>query len=494
MPQITTHEEKESLSKAPAAPSARHDADDETVLDLRDIFLGLGRFWWLCLILAVIGAGIMFAYDRMTFEPMYKASATFTVSTESANVPGGYQFNYQRSNTDQLASTFPYILESNILQDMIKEDVGTSELPVTISASAVPETNMFTLSVSGTDPQTTYDVLNSAIKNYPEVAKYVIGNSKLTMLEQPEIPTAPLNTQSYKRVTKIGALAGLMLGFAWVFIYTVFRKTIRSKDDITYKLNQKCIAALPDVTFKRHKAQIDRTILTTNPLISSSFKESVRLLRNNFVNAADGKYKVVMISSTAPGEGKSTVSVNLSVALAQLERRVLLIDGDIRKPSVGEIVGIEPRSPEEAKDPFRITEVKKLGIHVLDFAVDKKDFWKILNVTYLQKLISSLRDRYDYIIIDTSPAGLTTDPMIVAEVSDAMLFVVRDDTVRIPRIKSALDNLISTDTPLMGCIMNNAGLSGGFGRYGKYGYGKYGYGKYSYGYGYGYGYGEEKQQ
>lgn len=481
-----TYEDKDSVKTQASAARPAVDANDETVIDLKDVFIGLKRFWWLCLILAIVGGGIMFTYDRITFEPMYKASATFTVSTESSTMPGGYQFNYQRSNADQLATTFPYILESNILQDMIKEDLGTGELPVTISASAVPDTNMFTLSVSGSDPQTTYDILISAINNYPEVAKFVIGNSQLTMLEQPEVPTDPINTNSYQKMAAIGALVGLMLGFAWVFVYTVFRKTVCSKDDITYKLNQKCIAALPDVTFKRHKAEIDRTILTTNPLISSSFKESVRLLRNNIAHAAEGKYKVIMISSTAPGEGKSTVSVNLSISLAQLERRVLLIDADIRKPSVGEIVGIDPRSPEDAKDPFRITEVRELGIHVLDFAVDQKDFWKIMNVSYLQKLITSLRDRYDYIIIDTSPAGLTTDPMIVAEVSDAMLFVVRDDTVRIPRIKSALDSLLSTDTPLMGCIMNNAGLSGGFGHYGHYG--KYGYGKYGK-----YGYGEEKQ-
>lgn len=483
MPQIIS-EEKGNLKAQPSATNAA-EVSDETVIDLADIFEALRRFWWLCVILAVIGAAVAFAVDRVGFVPEYRTSATFTVSTESSSMTGAYQFNYQKSSADQLATTFPYVLESSILQDLIKEDLGVSSLSASIRASAVPDTNIFTLSVSGNDPQEIYDIILSVIKNYPEVSKYVIGNSKLTMLEEPSVPTSPTNTDSYKKQTLLGAGIGLVIGVVWAVIYSLFRKTVRSKEDIAYKLNQKCIGALPDVSFKRHKTRINRTILTTNPLISSSFKESVRLLRNNVVNALDAEHKVILVSSTAPGEGKSTVSVNLAISLAQTEKRVLLIDADLRSPSIGEIVGIAPRDPAEAEDAFRIVDVSELGIHVLDFAVDEKAFWHVMNVSYLGRLVSSLRDRYDCIIIDTSPAGLTMDPMIVAEVSDAMLFVVRDDTVRIPRIKSALDSLMSTDTPLLGCIINNTGLSGS--HYGKYGYGKYG--KYGYGYGYRYGYG-----
>ena len=83
-----TYEDKDSVKARASAARPAVDADDETVIDLKDVFLGLKRFWWLCLILAIVGGGIIFLEVLFTFEDMYKASATFTVSTESSTMPG----------------------------------------------------------------------------------------------------------------------------------------------------------------------------------------------------------------------------------------------------------------------------------------------------------------------------------------------------------------------------------------------------------------------
>ncbi|MBQ8187444.1 MAG: polysaccharide biosynthesis tyrosine autokinase [Clostridia bacterium] len=478
-------------------------------LDLEGFFRALLKFWWVCLILAVIGAGLMFYKSYVKFVPVYKSSVTFTVKTQEIGVSGSgissYSFYYDRSTASQLASTFPSIMQSNILSDIICRDLGVSWMPATLSASSVSGTNMFTMTATGYDPQLTYDVLLSAMKNYPEVSSYVIGNTTLEILTEPTFPETPSNSTAYQKQILLGAGAGLILGLGWVLLYTLLRQTIRTREDVKARLNQHCIAVLPRVIFKKYKREINRSVLMTNPLVDSGFLESLRAMRNSVLNIAGDK-KVIMVSSTAPGEGKTTTAVNLALSLSKSDRRVLLIDCDLRNPSVCGMLNIESKV-SDPEDIFStgITRLSGTNLNILTFNTDAHALWKVLKVERLRNLFDSLRPDYDFIIVDTSPCGLTSDPSIVAQAVDAALFVINHDTIRTSRIVYALDTLTSAGVPILGCILNglDRGFSGygnygyRYGRYGRYGYGKYGYGKYGYGrYGYGrygYGYGDRKK-
>ena len=124
-----------------------------------------------------------------------------------------------------------------------------------------------------------------------------------------------------------------------------------------------------------------------------------------------------------------------------------------------------------------------------------------MNAEHIRKAFDSVREKYDYILVDTPPCGLISDALFIAQASDAALYVVLQDSVRVSKIRSGLDNLMSSNIRVIGGILNGA-LSGitGYGyNYGYgYGYGKYGYGGYkygTYGYGYGkYGYGNKRKK
>lgn len=480
-------------------------------LDFDGFFRAFLRFWWVCLILAVIGAGLMFYKSYIRFTPVYKSSVTFTVKTQEIGVSGSgissYSFYYDRSTANQLASTFPSIMQSNILSDIICRELGLSYMPASLSASSVSGTNMFTMTSTGYNPQLTYDVLLSAMENYPEVADYVIGNTTLEILTEPSFPENPSNTHAWKKQVALGFAAGFALGLCWVLLYTFMRKTIRNREDVKTKLNQQCIAVLPQVVFKKYKREIDRSVVLTNPLVDSGFLESLRAMRNTILHLTKDK-KVIMISSTAPGEGKTTVAVNIALSLAKNDKRVLLVDGDMRNPSVNKLLKIESRV-SDPDDIFStgITKVPDTTMHVLNFNTESHALWKVLKVEHLRRLFDNLRPDYDYIIVDTSPCGLTSDPSIVAQAVDAALFVIKHDTVRATRVAYALDTITSAGVKVIGCILNgletgftgygNYGYKyGGYGRYGNYGYSRYGYGRYGYGkYGYGrYGYGDNRKK
>jgi Mrp family chromosome partitioning ATPase len=177
--------------------------------------------------------------------------------------------------------------------------------------------------------------------------------------------------------------------------------------------------------------------------------------------------------------------------------RVLVVDGDLRDSGICEILSLKnPRLRKSANwendSLFDITHVDDLGFDLLRFDCAPKHFQKILRTSYLQRMIEDLRGQYDLILIDTPPCGLISDAAVFAGVSDAILYVVRQDHVMTMSIRSGINTLLATDVRLLGCVLN--GVTSGIGSYGYnygYGYGYYGYKNYRYG---GYGYGESKKR
>lgn len=482
---------------------AKQNEDGEKIeLYLSDLWKGFLKFWWLCAGLAVICAVAMFIRSYISFTPSYRVSATFTVQTQDISAAGNgissYSFYYNRSTADQLSDTFPYILESNLLQTTICEDLGVETMPASISATSVEGTNMFTMTAVGRDARQTYDVLISAIDNYPTVAEYVIGSSKLTMISEPVFPEEPYNNSPYFRHMFFGFAFGVLLGIAWIILYAVFRNTIRTKLDIREKLNQHCLGVLPKVSFKKHNREIDRSILMTNHLVGDTFLESVRLLRNAVIKESGENTKVIMVTSSAPDEGKTTVAANLAVSLAKVGKKVILVDCDMRNPSVKNLIRNHVNNAMNGDDADTNLDSVK-DINVMTFNVNAANSWKLMQTAYLKDRFDALREEYDFVIVDSPPCALTSDPVTIAGACDAAVLVIRQDSVRTTRIKYALESLLSVDIKMLGCVLNvaSSGLSGygyyygGYGyKYSRYGYSKYGYGKYGR---YGYGYGKDKK-
>ncbi|MBQ4002072.1 MAG: hypothetical protein II601_06780, partial [Lachnospiraceae bacterium] len=149
---------------------------------LNDVLNRLKRVWWVILVLT-LGFGALFYFRSTTrYTPTYTAEATVAV----AILHGG---TYSNENTaQQMSKVFPYILTSGVLSDIIADDLNMSYVPGRISAKNIEGTNLLTISVTGSDPDKVYKVLQSVLRKYPEVARFVLGQTEITVIDDSGVP------------------------------------------------------------------------------------------------------------------------------------------------------------------------------------------------------------------------------------------------------------------------------------------------------------------
>ncbi len=468
---------------------------------LSDIWRGFVKFGWIAVVLAVVLGGIQFYRSYVRFSPEYKATATFTVHTENKVISGedgvsAYSFYYNRDTANQLASVFPNIIGNPILQNRVCEDLQLSYMPATVSATCVEGTNMITLTATGSDAKLTYDTLLSVIDNYSAVGDYIIGRTKLVMISDPVMPKKPSNSLVWRSSVMKGIIIGFVIGAAWIVLYAILRKTIKTKDDIRNILNRDCVGVLPQVVFKKYRRKINTDVVLTNPHVGKDFLEALRLLRGSVQRAVNEGEKTVMITSTAPGEGKSVLTVNLASMFAKADSKVLVVNCDLRNLGILSLVGenVSEETVINRGENYIINRIGELGFDFLNFNDGEKNIRSIIRTNELKELFSQLKEDYDLILIDTPPCGIISDATIVAGAAETILYVVRQDAVMQNTIRAGIHAMLETDARFLGCVLN--GAMGGLGGYGSY----YSYGGYHKYYRYGnsyrrsYGYGGKKNK
>lgn len=476
--------------------------NSENLIDIFKICAGLWKrfkeVWWiLILIVCVCVAGGMFREKRQ-YHATYEASASFVVSVGGESYSGANNY-YKKVSMEQLNSTFPYILTSGILNEIVANDLGMSSVPGTISANVLEETNLFQIKVVSAEPQMAYDILQSVIKNYPSVAKYVIGDTTLKLIDESGVPENPITVPNYKNAAAKGGLAGVVLGFLILLLRVLLRRTVKDQDDIKKFLNVKYLTGIPQEKMKKRSRETVHRVLLNQPGISYAFRESLGTLQVRFDRIIKEKaMKTVVVTSTFAGEGKTTISCNLAYAMAEKGYKVLLIDGDFRNPSVASVLELTPKemgiadilkgkaTPEEA-----VCQYMDSNLWVIPGVESQSKVGRLYRNGRLKKLIAQYQDEMDLILIDTPPCGIMNDAALAADCADGVMLVIRQDYAYRDKILEGVEMLSASRAHLLGCVINGEETGIGSYGYGRYGYGKYGYGKYGYGK-YGYGYGETK--
>lgn len=456
---------------------------------LHNFYNACKRLIWFVLLAALAFGFYKYKTLDSAYSPYYMTSAVFSVSA-SYNATTDIASNNDHVNTvaaETLSATFRYIINSENTQMLLKQALGRDTIPGSINATSTAEAALFTLTVTSWDAQAAYDVLCATIDVYPQAASTILGDTRIDTINMPSgPPTKPINENNALSVAIKSTFPIIALGLVLIFLLALTRKTVHSADDLRKLVNLKCLAYVPSIKLKKHSNNSNLKVTITNSRISSLFTESIRNLRIKVEKAMEHRQaRVLLISSTVPNEGKSTVSTNLALSLAAEGHRVILIDGDLRKQSLKGALGINEPSDglveflSGATKNFRLLSVPNSSLLLLSGDKTNERPQAMIDSPRMHQLISLLRERLDYIIIDTPPAGMLSDAAVLAKHADAALYVVRQDMASTTQIVNALQGFSSVGVPLIGCVLNHtqAGTT-------RSGYGS----KYSTTYGYSYGY------
>lgn len=444
----------------------------------------LKRYLIPVLVITGLLCGILLYRTRSNYTPLYTSYASFSVSI--SNDYGTSTQYYNTAVAEQLGKTFPYILRSNMLSSIVANELGLPYLPASVSAEALENTNIFTLTVTGKDPQQVYDILLSVIRNYPQIAEYVVGDTNLELLDESGIATSPLNQPAYGTAVGKGLLLGAALLCLLILWYILTRATVCSPSQIRSILNVKYLGGIPKIKPKKRTNQKNNKLLLSLPDTPQRFAEAIRLVRSRLEKSMpDGG--ILMVTSTLEGEGKTTLCVNLALSLARSGKKVILLDCDIRKPSVEDALQIIPSSrglsdylngDNSALSLFSCESGGKEKLTVMAGGTPCRNAPELLSSERMRLLLKNLRGAADYVILDTAPSAILADAASLAPMADGILYTVRHDYADRDKILDGIGALAESHTPVVGCILNMtpASLAEGGYYYGYYGsYSKYHY-------------------
>ena len=517
----------------------------DDVLDLhvllKDALNIVKKIWWISLAVFVLLSSLYCGYQKYSYVPTYESKASFTVNTTTsyAEVAASYGFYYDSANAEQMAKVLPYILKSSVFNEVLKEELGTNRVNGTISLSAIKDSNLFSISVVSTNPEDAKAVLDAAVKRLPDVSRYVIGETKLNIIQPSAVPSSPNNPINYFLSVLICFAVTFVLSAVTVVIIALFRKTIQSEQDFRKQLNMVCLGTVPYKKSSKKKKKSKKNRKDEAPFIIDTSSDSgkriaecmkgIALKVTRAMNKTDGK--VLMVTAAMVNEGKSSVAMNLAryIKLGEPDKKVALIDLDLRKYSISKmtenqknfcpinkLLG-EQKTVKKSFSNRKVLVIQSEGSpkrikrlfdenpnDVVIFGSDtpSKNPEKKLDSDGMRDLIDEIKKNADYVIIDTPPCAITADPLLISDFCDGILFVIRQDATHRWTILDSMNNVSSRGCKIIGGILNAAKdsiLDAGYG-YGKYGrysrYGKYGYrNRYGYGYGYGkYGYSENEDR
>ena len=462
----------------------RIDSENVQQIDLISMLKDIGREWITILLLSIAAALFADIWICATYQPEYKTSTTFVVTAKGMN-SNIYQ---NLTSTKDLAQQFTEILGSNVLKKKVAQDIGVNSLDVETSVDLVPETNLITLSVKAKTAAESYRVLRSVMENYNTVSDYAIKNVIIETIQQPSVAMSPSNPLNEKRMVlkvfliAVGCLIVLVAGISYI------RDTIKNPGEVSSKLDTRLLGTIAyekkskSLSMNRKKGYL--SMLISNPLRSFAYVESSKMAASRVRSYMDKEQaKVLLVTSVMENEGKSTVAANLALSLAQEGNRVMLMDCDFRKPAQFKIFDVRDNEETDLGDVLInhksadriIRNWNDSSLYMILNKTSSNSIETLLKSTTLKQIIAFCRERMDYVVVDTSPLALVADTEELAQMTDASVLVVRQDTVLAKDINDAIDILNNTRGKVIGCILNGtASQSTGGNSHYRYGghYGK----------------------
>lgn len=437
-------------------------------LNLLDFMRILRRNW--VIVAAVTAVGVICGgASVLLIRPTYTAETQLFVAIQSSGsvqeLQQGNTFSQARVQSYVKTVTAPVVLQPVI--DSLGLSTSASELARNVKATTDINTVLINISVSDTSPvraaATAEAVAHSLINAVDKLERPTTGGSSPVNLsiiapaEAPQQPSAP-NT---KMNLGLGALLGLLAGIGTALIRSVLDTRIRGEADVQRVVQTPVLGGIA------YDNDASKKPLLTQSAHQSPRAESFRQLRTNmqFANVA-GKAKSLLITSSVPGEGKSTTATNLAIALAQGGQSVCLVDADLRRPMIHEYLRLERMAGlttalvggADINDLLQPWGEDKL--YVLTSGQIPPNPSELLGSEAMRNLLQSLEDAFDTVIIDAPPLLPVTDAVVLSQHVGGVAVIVGVQRTRTQELAKSIAALKLVKANILGVVLNRIPVKG----------------------------------
>lgn len=416
--------------------------------------------WGLALITAML---MLAAVAGFTFlqTPQYQATNRVFVQTQTgssvADLNSGVSFASQQIISYADVARSPLVLDPVI--EELDLDTSAQELASQISTAVPPETLILELTATDDDPARAAAIANAtseSLRLQVSALETTEGEStvELTVISPAVEPTSPASPNILRNGV-IGLALAALAAVAVTIVREFFDNRVRRPEDIEQAFDCAVIATIP--------ASKDETNL---PLISvqlpqSAQAEAYRELRTNLqFMGLTGDSSSVLFTSSLPGEGKTSSAINLAHVVAQAGNRVLLIDADLRRPTIARYLGLEGGAGltsvlsgrADLEDVTQPLETE--GLEVLASGPIPPNPSELLGSKSMQNLLTEAAATYDFVVIDTAPMLAVTDAVALSRYVGGTVVVAESERVRRPQLSQALEKLDVVEARLLGVVLN----------------------------------------
>ena len=430
-------------------------------INIKDFFVYLKHYILAFVIFVVLAVGGVLIYDNMFKKPVYRAQTTVVIAKSDGMVDSAATLS-DVNVSQKLVSTYGEIAKSELVLNRVIENLGlhvsSKELNKKLTVRPVDETSILSIAVSDPKPQLSATIANEIATVFSEEVKNIYKVENVTQLSVATVPTVPSNNTTTRDVVLAAVIAVVAVaGFAFLRFY--LDDTIKQNDDVEKIIGLPVTGHIMKNEMKSKRAGSELIVEKSPKAIVS---ENIKRLRTNLqFTAVDKNIKTILVTSSNAGEGKSFVAANLAISFAQADKKVLLVDCDLRKGRAHKLFGVANTA---GLSNLLAGNLKDFASYIRPTRVDKLDIItcgtyppnpsELLASKKNKSLVKLLRDYYNVVIFDGAPVGGLADSVILSSLVDETLIVVKDASTTKNELLATKDALDKVGANIAGIVFN----------------------------------------
>jgi capsular exopolysaccharide synthesis family protein len=416
------------------------------------------------ILVALIGAVIGGAVGIYTQSATYKADITFYVYSNPDYVTdtGVNLSSSDITQANTLLASYMQIMYSNTFLSKVIETTGLTNYTVAalkkeISATSVSNTAVFKVSVYDTNPINAMNIANAIGELAPDEIIGIVKSGGIEVLDEAQLPTEPYTSTSIFMYALLGAAAGFMLVAVIAVLKGLLNTTLRRQYEIEDMFNIPILGIVPLVLPKKKEKKAN-VFLDENS--SFDLKEAYSNIRASLLFTRKGaKCPIYAVTSADCNEGKTTNVLNIGASYAQVGKRVLVIDADMRNGDMDTTIGVDTRGQGLSEYLADITDDLKFVKYKNDMDVILAGTMppnpaELLVCDKWYDLLDRCKQQYDAIFVDLPSLGIVSDALSLAEVATAYILIVREKLTRTEREEMVVRRLEAVDANICGFVYN----------------------------------------